>query len=186
MFVAVDLDEATRGTVDELSRIVRQDSRLQHTGRASWVSKDRMHLTLYFAADADSLAERRVLDALADTIPQAPFSLSFHGLGFFPERGAPRVLWLGIGEGLDQLRAVHREISRRLEPGKRAHEPFHPHLTLARFRDRVAREQLAEITAFPATAGPSPIDRVTLYESRLSPKGPTYTAVAAAPLKVTL
>ena len=144
-----------------------------------------MHLTLFFAADADTLAERRVLDALADPIPQAPFSVSFQGLGFFPERGAPRVLWLGISEGLDQLRAVHGEISRRLEPGKRAHEPFHPHLTLARFRDRVARDGLAEMTSFPAAAGPSPIDRVTLYESRLSPKGPTYTAVAEAPLQIT-
>jgi 2'-5' RNA ligase len=186
LFVAVDVNEATRDAVDELSRAVRRDPRLQRAGRASWVSKDRMHLTLYFAADADTPAERRVLDALAHPIPQAPFSASFQGLGFFPERGAPRVLWLGIGEGLDALRALHREISRRLEPGKRAQEPFHPHLTLARFRDRVARDQLAEMTAFPAAAGPSPIDRVTLYESRLSPKGPTYTAVAEAPLKVTL
>jgi 2'-5' RNA ligase len=183
--MAVDVDEATRDAVDELSRAVRLDSRLQHAGRASWVSKDRMHLTLYFAADADAPAERRVLDALIDPIPQPPFHLSFQGLGVFPERGAPRVLWLGIAEGLDQLRAVHREISRRLDPRKRRPEPFHPHLTLARFRERVPRDRLAEITAFPAAAGPSPIDRVTLYESRLSPKGPTYTAIAEAPLQIT-
>ena len=185
LFVAVDLDGATRDAVEELSRAVRSDPRIQDAGMASWVSKDRMHLTLYFAADADTHAERRVHDALADPIPQAPFNLSFQGLGFFPQRGAPRVLWLGIAEGIDQLRAIHREISRRLDPRKHVPEPFHPHLTLARFRDRAARDRVAEIAAFPAAAGPSPIDRVTLYESRLSPKGPTYTAVAEAPLKIT-
>jgi 2'-5' RNA ligase len=185
LFMAVDVNEATRDGVDEISQALRRDSRIQQAGRASWVSKDRMHLTLYFAADADASAERRALDALIAPIPQTPFKLSFHGLDFFPELGAPRVLWLGVSDGRDQLRAVHREISRRLDPRKCAPEPFHPHLTLARFRDRVARDSLAEITAFPAAAGPSPIDRVTLYESRLSPKGPTYTAIAEAPLQIT-
>lgn len=47
-------------------------------------------------------------------------------------------------------------------------------LTLARFGDRVPRTKLAEIPDIPASAGPSRIDRVTLYESRLSPAGPTY------------
>jgi RNA 2',3'-cyclic 3'-phosphodiesterase len=185
LFVAVDLDEATRVAVEKLSRLVREDARIQQAGRASWVTRDRMHLTLHFAADADALLERRFVSLLAEPIRQESFNLTFRGLGFFPERGAPRVLWLGIGEGLDELRAVHRAISHRMGPHQRPDEPFHPHLTLARFRDRVVRDRLAEIRAFPAVAGPSPIDRVTLYESRLSPKGPTYTALATAPLQVT-
>ncbi len=183
LFVAVDVDVGTRETVDELARTLRQDPRIQSAGRATWVNKDRMHLTLHFNADADAAAERRLLDALADPIPQPPFNLHFASLGFFPERGSPRVLWLGIGQGLDRLQNIHREIIRRLGRAETSREPFHPHLTLARFRDRVSRGRLAEITAFQAVAGPAPIDRVTLYESRLSPKGPTYTALAEALLK---
>jgi 2'-5' RNA ligase len=180
LFVAVDVDDPTRDAVDHLSLALQQEAVIQKLGRASWVSRNRMHLTLHFVADADPGSERLLLDALEHPIPRSPFNLTFQGLGFFPERGAPRVLWLGISEGLDHLRAIHSELGRRLE---RSREPFHPHLTLARFRDGVPRARVAEMAAFPAAAGPSLIDRVTLYESRLSPKGPTYTALAQAPLK---
>jgi RNA 2',3'-cyclic 3'-phosphodiesterase len=183
LFIAVDIDDPTRDAVDQLSRALRQDSAIQKLGRASWVSKDRMHLTLQFAADADAGAEGLLLGALGDLGPYSPFNLTFQGLGFFPERGAPRVLWLGIAEGLDELRAIHGELGRRLKLGERSGESFHPHLTLARFRDRVHRGRVGEMAEFPAAAGPSRIDRVTLYESRLSPKGPIYTALAQAPLK---
>ena len=62
-------------------------------------------------------------------------------------------------------------------------EEFNPHLTLARFRDRVPRSRFAGITTMKAEAGPCRIDRVTLYESRLSPKGPTYVVLAEGLLK---
>jgi 2'-5' RNA ligase len=183
LFVAVDVDDQTRDAVDHLSRGLRQDSAIQKLGRASWVGKDRMHLTLHFVADADAGTERLLLDALGQLGPHSPFNLTFRGLGFFPERGAPRVLWLGIADGLHELQAIHAELDRRLTPGRPSGESFHPHLTLARFRDRVSRGRVAEMAAFPAAAGPSRIDRVTLYESRLSPQGPIYTAVAQAALK---
>jgi RNA 2',3'-cyclic 3'-phosphodiesterase len=199
LFVAVDIDDPTRDAVDHLSHVLRQHPATERLGRTSWVSKDRMHLTLHFVADADAVSERVLVDALGHLVQYSSFNLMFQGLGFFPERGAPRVLWLGITQGLDKLRAIHADFSRRLRLAsrsrvrvdggegslaERSRETFNPHLTLARFRDRVPRERLAEITAFPAAAGPSQIDRVTLYESRLSPKGPTYTAVAEAALKV--
>ena len=183
LFVAVDLDDPTRDTVDHLSRALRQESAIQELGRASWVSKDRMHLTLHFVADAGADTERLLIDALGRLGPHSPFELRFQGLGFFPERGYPRVLWLGVADGLDQLRAIHADLGRCLGPGGSSRDTFHPHLTLARFRDRVPRGRVAEMTAFPAVAGPSRIDRVTLYESRLSSKGPVYTAIAQAPLK---
>lgn len=183
LFVAVDVDDRTRDAVDHLSRVLQQETAIQKLGRAGWVSRSRMHLTLHFVADADAGTQRLLLDALGHPIPRSPFNLTFHGLGFFPERGSPRVLWLGISEGLDHLRAIHFELGRRLQRASRSGETFHPHLTLARLRDRVPRTRAAGITAFPAAAGPSLIDRVTLYESRLSSEGPTYTALAQAPLK---
>jgi 2'-5' RNA ligase len=142
-----------------------------------------MHLTLHFEADADANVERLLRDGLVDPIPLPPFGLRFQGLGFFPARGAPRVLWLGVGGGLDGLNAVWREVVRRVAPLHRRQEAFRPHLTLARFRDRTFHADLVEMTAFRAEAGPSRIDRVTLYESRLSPTGPSHAALAEALLK---
>ena len=159
LFIAVDVDKAVREEIGRISDALRP--RIEPLTRASWVRPDRMHLTLHFFGSADVHVEEQICDALAGPISEAVFNLSFQGLGIFPERGSPRVLWL---------------------PPQ--HEgPFTPHLTLARFKDRPSRATLAKSTDIPARAGPSRIDRVTLYESRLSPSGPAYVPLAEALLR---
>ena len=142
-----------------------------------------MHLTLHFLEEADQALEQRALSALAEPIRVAQFNLTFNRLGCFPPSGSPRVLWLGVSEGLSALGRVHEVLGRRLGVRAAAREPFNPHLTLARFRDRVPRREITQMGAIPAAAGPCPIDRVTLYESRLAAGGPTYIALAEAHLE---
>ncbi len=178
LFIAVDIDEATREQVGRITTALRDA--IGYT-RASWVHPERMHLTLHFFGNADADLEGRARDALARPIAQAPFDVSFEGLGLFPERGAPRVLWLGVGEGSAGLRRLQGALvtgQERRGPQRLTDGSFSPHLTLARFRDRVPRARIAEIGRIPVSAGPSRIDRVTLYESRLAPAGPTYLSLA--------
>jgi len=179
LFVAADIDDATRAQIEIISRSLRDaiDTRT----RASWVRADRMHLTLQFFGAADAALEERLMAALGDAFDAPSFDLSFDGLGFFPERGSPRVLWLGIRNGEAELLRVQQIVRQRLALPP---EPFTPHLTLARFRERMSRGALGEIADFRAQAGPSRIDRVTLYESRLSSGGPTYLRLAEAPLRL--
>ena len=184
LFIAVDIDAATRAQVERISSSLR--STLDTAVTASWVRSDRMHLTLHFVGSADAAVEQQVRDVLARPISQAPFDVAFDRLGCFPERGSPRVLWLGVGAGLDDLRRLHSALDVQALPGvppKRDDGPFTPHLTLARFRGRVSRGMLAKFLQNPASAGPSRIDRVTLYESRLSPAGPAYIPLAEAHLR---
>jgi 2'-5' RNA ligase len=184
LFFAADLDDGTRKSVGEISASLRERARQFGAGRrVSWVHESRMHLTLHFLGEADAVLEQRALLALAEPVPLAPFALAFDGVGFFPPRGSPRVLWLGVSRGLSEIGLVHQEINRRLGTPPTASEPFKAHLTLARFRDRVPRGEIREITAIEAQAGPCVIDRVTLYESRLSSDGPTYLALGRAHLK---
>jgi 2'-5' RNA ligase len=172
LFIAVDIDESTRAQVGRISTELR-DAIGTHA-KASWVRPDRMHLTLQFCGSADAAVEERLRAALAQPIPQGAFDVSFDGVGFFPERGSPRVLWLAVRDGLEALRRLHTVLA---EP---TNDTFTPHLTLARFKDRVPKAKLAELTSISALAGPSRIDRVTLYESRMSPAGPTYVPLAEA------
>ena len=188
LFIAVDIDEATRAQVGRISTGLRDAIEAQtracpeRSRGVSWVRPDRMHLTLHFFGSADGALEERVRGALAHPIAQPAFDVFFDGVGFFPERGSPRVLWLGVREGSEALRRLHAVLvgldSSRALP-ERTNEALTPHLTLARFRDRVPKAKLAEISGIPASAGPSRIDRVTLYESRLSP-GPAYIPLAEA------
>jgi 2'-5' RNA ligase len=183
LFIAVDIDEVTRRQIGSIAGVLRD--RVEAHTRASWMRPERMHLTLLFFGNADEALEERIRAAMAEPIPEPGFDISFRGLGFFPERGSPRVLWLGLRDGGIALGRVHAALDARVAVRDREREarPFAPHLTLARFRDRTSRAQLAEIANIPALAGPSRIDRVTLYESRLSPAGPAYVPLAKAPLR---
>ena len=162
------------------SRLKEQAVATLNRTRITWVDPDRLHLTLEFFGDAGEAIEQRVMTALAAPFSIAPFRLSFDGLGFFPRSGPPRVLWLGIAEGLTGLRALHGDLRARLGDAAMPADEFNPHLTLARFRDRVSRLEVKGMALMKAAAGPCSIDRVTLYQSHLSPKGPTYTQVAQA------
>ena len=153
---------------------------------ASWVHPERLHLTLYFCGDADPAVEQRIVEALATPFAEAPFILTFSGVGFFPERGSPRVVWLGIREGLDSLRRLQELLARRVDhrgAQRGPTETFSPHVTLARLRAPVPRARVAHLGRIQSSAGPVRIDRVTLYESRLSPRGPAYVPLAAALLQ---
>jgi 2'-5' RNA ligase len=176
LFIAVDLDERTR---DEVAQVVLR-IKSHVTSRVTWVQPDRLHLTLAFLGNADPALELTAMAAVAFPVDIPPFDLAFSELGVFPPKGPPRVLWLGIRQGLDGLRRLHAVVQERL--GVASPEPYHPHLTLARFRDRMSRGDLAKLLEISASAGPCRIDRVTLYESRLSPKGPAYSVLAQAPI----
>ncbi len=190
LFLAVDIDDATRTQVGRIASGLREA--LETHIKGSWVRPERMHLTLHFLGNVEDAFEQRLRETLSASIAVAPFDVTFDGLGIFPERGSPRVLWLGVAEGLEPLRSLHDVFVARLKSSptperatptpERTADSFTPHLTLARFRDRVTRSTLTGITRIPAFAGPSRIDRVTLYESRLSPAGPTYVRLAEAPL----
>ena len=180
LFIAVDIDEATRAEVQRIAAHVR--TVVEQNTKASWVRADRMHLTLHFLGHVDGAMEDRVRGALEQPFEVAAFAITFDRLGVFPDRGSPRVLWLGVRDGLDCLRRIHAALASRLGIGPDREGPYTPHLTVARFRDRVPRGKLAGLGDIQASAGPSRIDRVTLYESRLSPAGPTYLPLAAARL----
>ena len=184
LFIAVDIDEPTRRQVDGISCTVR--ALIEQGIQASWVRSDRMHLTLQFFGNADAALEERVRNALARPLSEAAFDVTFDGLGLFPERGSARVLWLGVSAGLAPLRCLQDTVAARAPlPAASRHirRTFSPHLTLARFRSPVPRQKIPKLAGIPAFAGPSRIDRVTLYESRLSPAGPTYIPLAAALLR---
>ena len=186
LFVAVELDEAVlavaQATAEELRR------RIGDALRPKWVSGANMHLTVYFIGHVTDDHVPAVLDALRPTLPIAPFDVVLGECRMFPEFGPPRVLWIGLKEGLSSLASMHEQFGVRLLP--LGFEPedreFHAHLTLARVKDAprgsaaAAREALRSVHV---PAARCPITHATVFESRLSPKGPTYTPLFGVPLR---
>ena len=146
-----------------------------------WTSVQNLHLTLQFLGNVE---EKRipVLKQILNRIspPESPEELAFTGIGAFPNNASPRIIWIGIKPN-EYLQKVQSLITRDLiRNGFEAdRKKFKPHLTLARVKERavLSGESLAYLEEMRAGAviDNSPLDSVTLFESRLQPGGPVYT-----------
>jgi 2'-5' RNA ligase len=188
LFVAVDLDpgvsSAAAVLIDELRR---RSATLAPHARITWIPADRMHLTVRFIGNADDGLAAAIETALAAPLAAAPFDLTLGGVGAFPRSGKPQVLWAAVQAGMAQLQVVEREVTLRLGALGIPEEtrPYNPHLTLARIREAAELRTVALFAGLDNTPlGTTHVETITLYESRLSPRGPTYRPLQRIPLQV--
>jgi len=184
MFVAIDLDDATRAAV---AREQQMAWRLAAKAPIKFVNPQQAHLTLVFLGDVPSQQCDQLITAMSEPIDGiGAFDIAFGGLGVFPPAGAPRVLWLGVLTGAREVIALQRAVARRLATLGLMLEDrvFHPHLTLGRWR-RATPSDRPSLAADARPTGSMRVDRVTLYESRLSSEGPTHIERAHALLTTT-
>jgi 2'-5' RNA ligase len=186
LFVAIEMnrsiEEAAREVIDDLRGRV---ARLAPRARVTWSAPERIHITVRFIGEADEARVQNIRAALGPTIDAPVFDVTVEGVGAFPLRGAPHVFWAGLTDGRDNLLEVERAVSRRLESLVPAEErPYSPHLTLARVKEPGS---LSRTTLFEGLAtrqfGRVHVDAITLFESRLSPKGATHVPLQRTALR---
>jgi 2'-5' RNA ligase len=146
-----------------------------------WTDDDAFHLTLRFIGEVETGLFYEIGEALA-VVSHPPMELRLKGLGHFPPRGEPQVLWAGV-EQPDQLMPLKRRIERALEsvglqPERRK---FTPHVTLGRFRAPPPADRLGSWLAGRALFRSSPmaVSAFCLYASQLRPEGSLHTLEAA-------
>src|SRR5690349_24996800 len=130
VFLAIDLHDAVAPAAHAWGRAVADRLDADDRAALSWVPAERIHLQVRFYGE---LAPGRV-DALARALAEPAwlepaFVIGLRGAGTFPPTGRPRVLWLGVGDGRDDLSAVHRALEAR--PGAAtddAESAFAPHI----------------------------------------------------------
>jgi len=183
--VAVDVGDAVRAEVARVRAAIQ--SQLESVGnppRVLWVAAASLHVTLRFLGEVPETQVPRLRDALADPFDLAPFEVEWRGLGAFPLPSRPKALWLGVVSGAAQLGRLEAEVSSRLDGTSTAEtQPFRPHLTLGRIKIPGAGVDWTKVLQSVDVRGViSLVDHVTLYQSRLSAKGPQYTGLVRAPL----
>nr|WP_320010337.1 RNA 2',3'-cyclic phosphodiesterase [uncultured Desulfobulbus sp.] len=139
---------------------------------ARWTPIEQFHLTLNFIGEVDGTTFLDIRESLTELVLPS-FELRFKGVGFFPPRGTPRVVWAGV-EPSEPLMQLQRKITTHLrqlgvELEKRK---YFPHITLARLRQTPANKVGKYLTLnnlFTSSSFAS--DRFTLYSSILGRKG---------------
>lgn len=187
LFIGVELDDRLRTAAAGIAESLERD--LGRAVDARWIGSGNLHITLWFLGEVQDSRVESLIRAFDTPFREPAFDLEINGAGVFPPTGAPRVVWLGVESGADALRRLHAELAERLpplgfEPERRT---YSAHLTIARIknvsRGGSYREIREAIRNEPARAGRCRIESVTLFRSRLSPKGASYEAVLRVPLK---
>ena len=169
LFVAVAIPR------EQLERVREQASELRaRWPQARWTESANQHVTLKFLG----WTAREQVDDVRTAIGTAaarhrPADLRLAGLGIFPGPRRARVLWVGLEDPEQMLTSLAGDLEDLLEPlGFRSEKrPFHPHLTLARFR---SPERIAELPHLDLNLPPFALGSVELFRSHLHPRGARY------------
>lgn len=169
LFIAVTIPAAITAGITGLGRSIPG---------ARPVAVEQMHLTLKFIGDVEGGKVLDIRGALSE-ISRPQFTTGLRGVGTFPPRGAPRVLWAGVAPQ-DELLALRQVIEKKLaEIGiPREKQKYSPHLTLARLNNPPLRH-IQQFLAGNALlqSPPFTVTSFTLYKSQLTSKGAIHTAI---------
>jgi 2'-5' RNA ligase len=177
-FVAIELGERVRESLDTIQSRLRQDC-----PDLSWVRPASIHLTLKFIGEIEAEQADKVRAALDGVAAKLlPFEFEVGGLGTFPPGGRVSVVWVGVEEPLGMLMSCQRECESALAAIGFAAEdrPFHPHLTLARNKKPGLSEKIRGVIA--KCEGPRAVRQtaaaVTFSQSHLGQAGSRYEVLS--------
>ena len=128
--------------------------------RARWVDAEGMHLTLHFFGEIPEDAVPGFGPLFDDPGLRRPAIASQLGpVGFFPPSGNPRVLWIGLEKGVDEMREFYAVFTSKLHPLRQPGGPlsgwspdvrgFMPHVTVARAGSTPLGTHWADVVKVP-------------------------------------
>ena len=182
-FIAIELNQDIRARLVALQR-----SLATAAPDVKWVEPENLHVTLLFLGEVDDRELPAVCRAVQDAVAAQPaFPLTVRSAGCFPNVRRPRVLWVGIAQGLHEVVAIHDAVeSPLLALGCYRHEDrrYTPHVTLGRRRSEGPAAALGRALAQHQDwlAGETTVAAVHVMASQLTPHGPAYMVLSRAHL----
>lgn len=185
-FIAIELSKEVKDLLGKL-----QDTLKKSNADVKWVKKENIHLTLKFlgAIEKEKIDEIiKIIDSISHNI--SVFQLDISSIGAFPKKEIPRVIWVGLSQGDEEIKYIAKELENtiyKLGIPKES-RPFSSHITLGRVRSPLNRMQLIKQLNilsgnFPQEGLRCKIDKITLFKSTLTPAGPIYEILHESNLK---
>ncbi|MFH1248051.1 MAG: RNA 2',3'-cyclic phosphodiesterase [Candidatus Omnitrophota bacterium] len=183
-FIAVELPQ----NIQEYLAQVQE--RFKSSGAdIKWVKPDNCHLTLKFLGETDLTTMDRIIYVMEKVVDKyAYFMAQTSGLGAFGGLNSPRIIWIGIGRGAQVVELIQKKLDEELNaigiPAET--RPFSCHVSIGRVRGKLNLRNLSEKIRY-STLEPQQfrVEKIILFKSTLTPKGPIYERVKVASLKAT-
>ena len=149
-----------------------------------WIPVENIHLTLSFLGNIANKDLPSLIQSVEKKITSNNFHFTITGTGVFPSTKLPKVLWLGISNGIDELTALQFQVGKSMRKFKENYQKitFTPHITIARIRRLHAKIDVLPFLNSVYSPIELNVNSVCLYESQLFSEGTQYTVLNAFPL----
>lgn len=172
-FLSIDIEDQSL-----LSQIQNIQQKLDlSAAKMKIVKSENIHFTLLFFGDTP-LTRLDQIRASLDGIKITPFEIEIAGVGAFPNRRRPRIIWIGVAHNASKILSLKDEIDSSLlnldyQPEKRK---YTPHATIARVRHVKDSKRIADNLEYLSNEvmGTMNVNKVTMMKSTLTPSGPIY------------
>jgi len=151
LFVALQLPSELKDALNQLQRTLRDSA----GDAVRWTPREQMHLTLLFLGSVPTSQLSQVVNHLQEACSAGQsLSLRAQGLGCFPDLRRPQVIWCGVEGQAECLQDFQKRVQNALRSWceKIETRPYHPHLTLGRFRERAHAPNLMTLVRDAAHA----------------------------------
>ena len=167
-FVAIEVSDK-----DVLNSIHKIQTELNI--KAKPVELHNMHFPVQFLGEVSEEMIGKISDAL-NSIEFSAFSISFASIGVFPKPKSPRVIWIGVTDGINELEKLAEMIRSKLSDiGFIPDKKFKPHVTIFRVKNKI-EDLPSKLEKFSSCSfGKQLISEIKLKKSELTPNGPNYT-----------
>ncbi len=183
-FIGVDIGKEIRDRA-----VALQETLARASSDVKWVEPENLHVTLLFLGEVEDREVPSVCRVVAEQAQEKPaFAMNIERVGCFPNARRPRILWIGVGQGTQELCALHDALETPLlDLGcyRREERRYAPHITLGRVRNDRPADKLATALAKHAgwQGGQTEVREVLVMSSQLTPGGPVYTVLSRAKLQ---
>ncbi len=173
-FIAVNLPEEIQKVARDLKPTVGENP-----SAVKWVPEENIHLTLRFIGPTAPGEVEKINGLLEDTVRRhADFSLTVSGVGCFPKKERPRVLWLSVGGEVEALATLVGDIDLGLDrlgyPNDDRH--YSPHVTIGRIRyPQKVTPDVANFLRADYAPVETLVTKVRFYRSDTLPSGAVYS-----------
>jgi 2'-5' RNA ligase len=145
------------------------------------VEPSNIHITLKFLGDTEEELTADIINTMQKSVVGIPsFKLKLSNIGAFPNSNYMKVIWVGMANPAHLITIAERLDQDLLALGfKPERRGFSPHLTLARVKSRMGKDELQQILKDYEghEFGEIDINCIRLKKSDLTRGGPIYTTV---------
>lgn len=177
-FIAIPLPAIQQQRIADLQQQLRQLIPELKTPRP-----ENLHLTLHFLGHLPQQLLAEISESMLSIgRKKKNFNVALRGLGLFPQRRHPRILWLGLEPEIELI-DLYRQLAVELDKlGLQTEQRnYRPHLTIGRFKPP-AQHTDALCPFLTHSCGSLQIDKMILFSSQLTKQGAIHSPLTTAPL----